>query len=334
MENERKFIPDPELKLMDQVRETLRYYHYARSTEKSYCQWILRYIYFYEAKRHPIEMGAKEVERFLSNLATQGRVAASTQRQALNALVFLYREVLHLPFANNAIAPIRSKRQRIPPTVLTEDEVQRILSFMNGTHLLMAKLIYGSGIRLMECIRLRIHDVDFGQGQIFVRAGKGGKHRTTFLPRLIREELHLHIERVKTLHRQDLEDGFGEVYMPDALARKYRKAAWETNWQYVFPGKSRSIDPRSGRERRHHVLESGLQKAVKTAVRKSGISKRATVHTLRHSFATHMLEHGTNIRILQELLGHADLKTTEIYTHVMRKDIDGLQNPLDRLFDV
>jgi integron integrase len=279
-------------------------------------------------------MGAKEVERYLSNLATQGKVAASTQRQALNALVFLYREVLHLPFADNAIAPIRSKRQRIPPTVLTEEEVQRILSFMNGTHLLMAKLIYGSGIRLMECIRLRIQDVDFGQGQIFVRAGKGGKHRTTFLPRLIRDELHQHIERVKALHRQDLEEGFGEVFMPDALARKYRKAAWETNWQYVFPAKSRSIDPRSGKERRHHVLESGLQKAVKTAVRKSGLAKRATVHTLRHSFATHMLEHGANIRVLQELLGHADLKTTEIYTHVMRKDIDGLQNPLDRLFNV
>lgn len=331
MENKRKFTPNPQLKLMDQVRETLRYYHYAISTEKTYCMWILRYLYFFKAKRHPKDMGGREVERFLSHLATQGKVAASTQRQALNALVFLYREVLHIPLQD--IAPIRSKRKRSPPTVLTEHEVQRILSFMSGTHLLMAQLIYGTGLRLMECIRLRIQDVDFGQGQVFVRSGKGGKDRTTFLPRLIKTELHNHIERVKALHRHDLEEGFGEVYMPNALARKYTNAAWETSWQYVFPAKNRSIDPRSGKERRHHVLESGLQKAVKTAVKKSGITKRATVHTLRHSFATHMLEHGTNIRVLQELLGHADVKTTEIYTHVMRKDIEGLQNPLDRLFD-
>lgn len=316
---------------MDQVRETLRYYHYARSTEKIYCQWILRYIYFYDKKRHPKEMGAREVEQFLSHLATNGKVAASTQRQALNALVFLYRDVLQTPL-DQSIAPIRAKRKRHPPTVLTENEVERVLTQMKGTHLLMAKLIYGSGIRLMECIRLRIQDIDFGQRQLFVRSGKGGKDRTTFLPRLVHDELHQHIERVKELHRKDLEQGFGEVYLPNALAKKYRKAAWETSWQYAFPGKTRSIDPRSRKERRHHVLESGLQKAVKAAVRKSGIDKRATVHTLRHSFATHMLENGTNIRVLQDLLGHADVKTTEIYTHVMRKDIDELQNPLDRLY--
>ncbi len=332
MENKtKKFTPDPDLKLMDQVRETLRYYHYAHSTEKTYCQWILRYVYFYDKKRHPKEMGGREVERFLSHLATHGKVAASTQRQALNAIVFLYRDVLQNPL-DRSIAPIRAKRKRHPPTVLTEDEVERVLSQMKGTHLLMAKLIYGTGIRLMECIRLRIQDVDFGQRQLFIRSGKGGKDRTTFLPRLVYNELHEHIERVKKLHRTDLEQGFGEAYLPNALARKYRKAAWEAPWQYVFPGKTRSIDPRSKKERRHHVLESGLQKAVKSAVRKSGIDKRATVHTLRHSFATHMLENGTNIRVLQELLGHADVKTTEIYTHVMRKDIDGLQNPLDRLY--
>ncbi len=332
MENKSKFIPNPELKLMDQVRETLRYYHYARSTEKTYCQWILRYIYFYEKKRHPKEMGAREVERFLSHLASSENVAASTQRQALNALVFLYRDVLLMPL-DNSIAPVRSKRKRRPPTVLTEEEVELILARMHGTHLLMAKLIYGSGIRLMECIRLRIQDVDFGHGNIFVRAGKGGKDRTTFLPRPIRKELRQHVEKVKALHRMDLEQGFGEVYLPNALAKKYRNAAWEPGWQYVFPSRSRSIDPRSGKERRHHVLESGLQKAVKAAVRKAGIDKRATVHTLRHSFATHMLEYGTNIRTLQELLGHADVKTTEIYTHVMRKDIGHLQDPLDRLLN-
>lgn len=332
MENKIKFTPNPELKLMEQVRETLRYYHYAKSTEKTYCQWILRFLQFYNYKRHPKDMGTREVERFLSHLATHGKVAASTQRQALNALVFLYREVLDAPLGNT-IAPIRSKRKPSPPTVLTEHEVESIFAQMKGTHLLMAQLIYGSGIRLMECIRMRIQDVDFGQGQIFVRSGKGGKDRTTFLPRLVRDDLHNHIERVKALHRKDLEEGFGEVYLPNALNRKYKNAAWETSWQYVFPAKSRSVDPRTGKERRHHVLESGLQKAVKTAVKKAGIHKRATVHTLRHSFATHMLENGVNIRVLQELLGHADVKTTEIYTHVMRKDITELQNPLDRLYD-
>ena len=332
MEKKSKFTPNPKLKLLDQVRETLRYYHYAYSTEKTYCQWILRYICFYDKKLHPNEMGAREVEHFLSHLASHENVAASTQRQALNALVFLYRDVLLNPL-DQSIAPVRSKRKPRPPTVLTEDEVERIFTRMHGTHLLMAKVIYGSGIRLMECIRLRIQDVDFGQGNIFIRFGKGGKDRTTFLPRFIHEEFYQHIERVKELHRRDLNEGFGEVYLPNALAKKYKNAARETSWQYVFPARSRSLDPRTGKERRHHVIESGLQKAVKTAVKKAGIDKRATVHTLRHSFATHMLESGTNIRVLQELLGHADVKTTEIYTHVMRKDIHSLQSPLDRLYD-
>ncbi len=330
MESKKNFTPNPNLKLLDQVRETLRYYHYARSTEKTYCQWILRYIYFYEKKIHPRDMGEKEIERFLSHLATHEKVAASTQKQALNALVFLYRDVLRKPL-DSSIAPVRSKRKRHPPTVLTELEVKQVLQQMRNTHLLMAQLIYGSGMRLMECIRLRIKDVDFGQKQIYIRNGKGGKDRTTYLPATIANELQLHIERVKELHRQDLAEGFGEVYLPHALARKYRNAAKETFWQYVFPSRSRSIDPRSKKERRHHVLESGLQKAVKTAVKKAGLDKRATVHTLRHSFATHMLEHGVNIRVLQELLGHASVKTTEIYTHVMRKDFHLIQNPLDRL---
>jgi integron integrase len=332
MESKPKFVPDRGLKLMDQVRETLRYYHYARSTEKTYCQWIVRYIAFYDMKRHPKDMGAREVERYLSHLASREQVAASTQRQALNALVFLYRDVLLQPL-DNSIAPMRSKRKPRPPTVLTEEEVRRVLAHMNGTHLLMAKLIYGSGIRLKECLRLRIQDVDFGQSNIFVRAGKGGRDRTTFLPRPIRDDLWAHIERVKELHRRDLEEGFGEVSLPYALSRKYQNAARETGWQFVFPSRSRSIDPRTGVERRHHVLESGLQKAVKRAVRKAGIDKHATVHTLRHSFATHMLEHGVNIRVLQDLLGHADVKTTEIYTHVMNRDINRLRDPLDRLLD-
>ncbi len=332
MEIKKKFKPNQKLKVLDQAREVLRYYHYAHSTEKNYCLWILRFIVFYNKERHPKDMGAREVERFLSHLASKEKVAVSTQKQALNALVFLYRDVLLMPLGKNALAPIRSKRKVHPPTVLTVEEVDRLFRQMSGTHMLMAQCIYGSGIRLMECIRLRIKDVDFGQGKLFVRRGKGGKDRTTYLPRYAREGLQAHIERVKALHRSDLAEGFGEVYMPDALGRKYTKAAWDPIWQYVFPGKNRSIDPRSGKERRHHVLASGLQKAVKTAARKAGIDKRATVHTLRHSFATHMLENGINIRLLQDLLGHADVKTTEIYTHVMRKDIDDIQNPLDRLY--
>ncbi len=332
MENEKKFTPNSNLKLFDQVRETLCYDHYAMSTEKIYCQWILRYIYFFDKKVHPKGMGGKEIERFLSHLATHEKIAASTQRQALNALVFLYRDVLLKPL-DNSIAPVRSKRKRRPPTVLTKQEVKSVFDHMTGTHLLMARLIYGSGIRLVECIRLRIQDVDFGQGQIYIRGEKGEKDRTTYLPEIISDELRQHVERVKLLHQQDLDEGFGTVYLPNALARKYKNAAKEIGWQYVFPARSRSLDPRSKIERRYHVLESGLQKAVKTAVAKSSIDKRATVRTLRHSFATHMLEYGVNIRILQELLGHADVKTTEIYTHVMRKDIHSVKNPLDHLYE-
>ena len=330
MENETKFVPNSNLKLMDQVRETLRYYHYAYRTEQTYCQWILRYIIFFEKKKHPKDLGSKDVERFLSHLATQGRVSASTQRQALNALVFLYRDVLNQPL-NDSIAPVRAKKKIRPPTVLTQEEVQLIFKKMEGTHALMAKLVYGSGMRLMECVRLRIQDVDFGQNNIYIRGGKGGKDRTTILPHNICEELKQHIYKIKDLHRQDLEKGFGSVYIPSSIARKYTKAATQTSWQYVFPSKSRSKDPRSGKIMRHHVIESGLQKAVKTAVRKAGIDKRATVHTLRHSFATHLLENGINIRVLQDLMGHANVKTTEMYTHVMRRDIQSIKSPLDLL---
>ncbi len=330
MENKPKFHPDPALKLMDQVREVLRYYHYAYRTEKAYCQWILRYIHFFGGKTHPKTFGAQDVERFLSSLATKGKVSASTQRQALNALVFLYRDVLNIPLEGK-IAHVRAKRQARPPTVLTQGEVQALLNKMNGTHALMSKLLYGSGLRLMECIRLRIQDVDFGQNKIFVRGGKGGKDRTTILPKNIFDLLKSHVTEVIKLHHQDLDAGFGTVYMPEALARKFPKAAGESRWQYVFPAKKRSVDPRSGREMRHHVLESGLQKAVKSAVDRVGIQKRVGCHTLRHSFATHMLENGVNIRVLQTLLGHADVKTTEIYTHVMKHSIEELQSPLDAL---
>ena len=238
MENKPKFRPDPDAKLMDQVREVLRYYHYAYRTESTYCQWILRYIQFFGGKTHPRKLDAKHIEKFLSHLATKGNVAASTQRQALNALVFLYRDVLDQPL-DGKIAPVRSKRKPSPPTVLTQEEVQQMLRMISGTHALMAKLLYGAGLRLMECIRLRIQDIDFGQNILYVRGGKGGKDRTSILPQNIREELRLHIEKVTNLHHRDLEEGYGEVYLPEALSRKYPNAARETRWQYIFPSKKR-----------------------------------------------------------------------------------------------
>lgn len=329
MEGKKKFIPNPSLKLMDQVREVLRYHHYAYRTEQTYCDWIKRYLKFYEMKRHPREMRAAEVERWLSHLATDGKVAAATQRQGLNSIIFLYREVLNIELGE--ISPVRSKKQRKPPTVLTQQEVQAVLRNMEGTHRLMAQLLYGCGLRLMECIRLRIQDIDFGKGRIFVRGGKGGKDRTVVLPESLRAALSDHFKRVQDLHRMDHCEGFGEVFIPEALARKYPNACREIGWQYVFPAKNRSIDPRSGKQRRHHVMESGLQKAVKIAVRNAGITKRAGCHTMRHSYATHLLENRVNIRMVQELMGHKDVKTTEIYTHVMDKDIDAVQSPLDML---
>lgn len=327
-----KFRPNPKLKLMDQVREVLRYHHYAYRTEQTYCQWILRFIYYFGGKTHPQKLTAKDVERFLSHLATEGKVAASTQRQALNALIFLYKDVLDKPLKDK-IAPIRSQKKRRVPTVLTQTEVQRLFAYIDGKHGIMAKLLYGGGLRLLECVRLRLKDIDIGQGLIFVRGGKGAKDRTTLLPRNLYNEIEQQIETVKRMHHKDLTEGFGEVYIPDSLSRKYAGAAREVGWQWFFPAKKRSLDPRSGKTRRHHVLESGLQKAVKKAASFAEIDKRVSCHTLRHSFATHMLENGVNIRVLQDLLGHADVKTTEIYTHVISSDFRKLQSPLDLLQD-
>ncbi len=329
VENKPKFSPNPKLRLMDQVREVLRYHHYAYRTEQSYCQWTLRYIRFFGTQMHPRDLGVSDVERFLSDLTVNCKVSASTQRQALNALVFLYREVLDLPL-DGQIQPIRSKKRPMLPTVLGIDEIKRFFRYIEGNHALMAKILFGSGLRLMECVRLRIKDLDFDRKRVHV-LGKGNKWRSTILAHPIIADLQNHIERVKALHHRDLEEGFGEVYIPGALARKYKKAALDVQWQYVFPSKKRSIDPRSGRERRHHIMESGLQKAVKRAAHRAGIDKRVTCHTLRHSFATAMLENGINIRVLQELMGHADVKTTERYTHVMDKDLNRIASPLDSL---
>jgi len=325
-----KFKPNPKYRLMDQVREVLRYYHYAYSTEQSYCSWILQYIKFYGGKTHPKDMGKNEVERFLSHLAEKKNVAAATQKQALNALIFLYKKVLDIDLGDG-MAPTRSKRRMNLPIVFTQDEVSKILANMSGKHRLMAQLLYGCGLRLMECMRLRVKDVDFGQGKIFVRNAKGEKDRTVNLPESIRSQLKNQINAVILLHKDDLKEGFGEVYMPEALVRKYRQAPKETAWQYVFPAKKRSKDPRNGKIMRHHVLESGLQKAVKRALANAQIYIKAGCHTFRHSFATHLLETGTNIRVVQKLMGHANVKTTEIYTHVMKKDIDSVKSPLDTL---
>jgi integron integrase len=330
MESKPKFRPDSGLKLMDQVRQVLRYYHYAYRTEQTYCDWIVRFIRFHGSKKHPKDMGKSDVEAFLSHLASDGKVSASTQRQALNAIVFLYRDVLDQPIQGE-IAPLRAKRHGRVPVVMTQGEVQRVLGEMQGAHLLMAKLLYGGGLRLMECVRLRVQDLDFERGLIYIRAAKGGKDRTTLFPKAIHAELKQHLEKVSRLHAKDLEEGHGEVYMPEGLGRKYRGASKEFRWQYVFPSKGRAKDPRTGVIRRHHVLESGLQKAVKVAVDRAGIHKRVSCHTFRHCFATHLLENGVNIRVVQELMGHADVKTTEIYTHVMQKDVSAVVSPLDHL---
>jgi len=314
-------------KLLDQVRETIRLKHYSIRTEEAYVNWIKRYILFHN-KRHPREMGRPEIEAFLTHLAVSENVAASTQNQALNALLFLYREVLQQDL-DLPIHAVRAKRPKHLPTVLTREEVRRVLAQLSGTHRLMAQLLYGSGLRLMECVRLRVKDVDFAQHQIIVRDGKGMQDRVTMLPDSLVTPLQEHLQRVKRLHDEDLARGYGSVYLPFALERKYPNAHREWIWQYVFPSDRLSRDPRSGIVRRHHISESSLQKAVKQAGRLAGINKRVTCHTFRHSFATHLLESGYDIRTVQELLGHKDVKTTMIYTHVLQRGGLAVRSPLD-----
>lgn len=297
-------------------------------TEEVYVGWVRRFI-LANAKRHPRNMGAREVERFLTRLATQGHVSASTQNQALSALLFLYREVLQqeLPWMDNVR---RAKRPKRLPVVLSRDEVARLLGEMEGTTWLMASLLYGAGLRLMECVRLRVKDVDFVRREITVRQGKGGKDRRTMLPAMAVEALQGQMAEARRVHERDLDAGFGAVWLPDALARKYPAAPREWGWQYVFPASARSVDPRSGATHRHHLDETVLQRAVKRAARAAGIAKPATCHTLRHSFATHLLEAGHDIRTIQELLGHKDVATTQIYTHVLNRGGHGVPSPLDR----
>ena len=324
--NSAAVVPKP--KLFDEVRRKLRLKHYSLRTEQAYLYWIRRYIHFND-RRHPRELDGKHVEHFLSELARRYRVAPSTQNQALAALLFLYRDVLaiDLPWMGNVV---RAKRAPRLPVVLSRAETSALLNALSGREALMAGLLYGSGLRLMECLRLRIKDVDLARHEITVREGKGGKHRKTVLPGRLRLALLAQIDSVRVLHARDLEAGFGATSLPYALARKYRNAERNPGWQYVFPAARRAVDPADGREKRHHLDESVLQRAVRNAARAVGIVKPVSPHTLRHCFATHLLESGSDIRTVQELLGHKDITTTQVYTHVLNRGAGGVLSPLDR----
>jgi integron integrase len=314
------------------LREVLRVKHYSLRTEEAYGQWVRRYLRFHRdaagAWRHPRDLGPADVVAFLNHLANAENVAAATQNQALNAISFLYTQVLGMELGDLGEFLLASKRRRVP-VVLSKAEVGRLLSALEGTYQLMGRVLYGTGLRLLELLRLRIHDLDFERNQIIVRGGKGDKDRVTVLPDKLKLELQQHLQRVKLLWEADVREGFGEVHLPEGLARKYPKAAREWGQQWVFPSRSRSRDPRSGKMRRHHVQETGLQRAMKAGLRLAGITKAASCHTLRHSFATHLLENGYDIRTVQDLLGHKDVSTTQIYTHVMSKPGLGVRSPLD-----
>lgn len=319
----------PGPRLLDRVREAIRTRHYSYRTEKAYVHWIKRFIFFHN-KRHPAEMGEAEIGQFLSSLATDSHVSASTQNQALNALLFLYREILKkdIGYVNGVV---RAKRPHRLPVVLTRQEVRSIAGCLEGSDWIMAMLLYGAGLRLMECLQLRVKDIDVTSNQILVRAGKGDKDRHTMLPAAVKEPLAKHLDVIKRLHQRDLERGLGRVALPNALERKYPNAGKEWGWQWVFPATSHFTDRVTGEKRRHHLHESVLQKAVKQAVRKAGIAKPASPHTFRHSFATHLLEDGYDIRTVQELLGHNDVTTTMVYTHVLNRGGKGVFSPADRL---
>ncbi|CAN5900042.1 integron integrase [soil metagenome] len=315
-------------KLLDRVRDKIRTLHYSIRTEDAYLAWIRRYIRFH-GLRHPGEMGKPELEAFLTHLAVQGDVAASTQNQARAAILFLYEKVLDRPVELQEV--VQAKRPARLPVVLTREEVRALLAQLPEDKQLIAGLLYGAGLRLMEGLRLRVKDLDFGQNHLIIRDGKGQQDRVSLLPVTLQDPLRLQIDKVAVLHARDLAEGAGRVYLPHDLARKYPEADRELAWQYLFPAARRGVDPRSGWERRHHLAETALQKAVRAAVRKANLTKPATCQTLRHSFATHLLEAGQDIRTIQTLLGHKDVSTTMIYTHVVARGPLGVRSPVDLL---
>lgn len=334
--------PPRQPKLLDRLREALRSRHYSRSTEQSYCHWaclprreasrrrqVKRFIFFHKI-RHPAEMAEPEINSFLTHLAIKEKVSASTQTQALSALLFLYRHVLDREIGDLGDV-IRARKPKRLPVVMTREEVRAVLGHLDGDKWLMASLMYGAGLRLMECLRLRVQDIDFERNEIMVRDGKGAKDRRTMLPASLKSPVQDHLQKVKAIHQRDLADGWGRVQMPDALDRKYPNAPGDWRWQWVFPQEHRWKNTRTGDQGRHHVHETILQRAVKEAVRKAGIVKHVGCHTFRHSFATHLLDAGYDIRTIQELLGHKDITTTMIYTHVLNKGGHGVRSPVDAL---
>ena len=319
--------------ILQEVRDVMRTKHYSIHTERSYCDWIRRFILFHRMKERGelFTESEKKIERFLSHLAIEKNVAPSTQNQAMNALVFLYKKVLKGELEGE-IDAVRSDKGKKVPVVLSREEVAAVIGIMEGVPRLVTQLLYGSGLRITEALRLRVQDIDIANSQITVRSGKGGRDRVTTFPVSIKPILEDHLDRVRNLHKNDLAAGYGKVYLPNALARKYPNAATEWGWQYVFPARGLSIDPRSGVKRRHHIDPSRINKAIKAAVKSNGITKRVSAHTFRHSFATHLLQRGTDIRTIQALLGHKDVATTMIYTHVLQQGGHGVKSPLDDLF--
>lgn len=321
--------PQQKRKLLDQFRDAIRLKHYSRGTEKTYVFWVREYILFHK-KRHPSDMDVLEINQFLNHLVSERKVSASTQNQALSAILFLYRHVLHLALDESILTDFRPHRTITVPTVLSRDEIERVIENMSGVYKIIGQIMYGGGLRIMETMRLRVKDIDFANHQIIVRDGKGGNDRYTILPDIVLEPLQSHLNSVKITHEKDLADGCGAVYLPFALQRKYTNANREWAWQYVFPASSRYIESETGVTRRHHLHESAVQKAVKVAARLARIDKPVSPHTFRHSFATHLLQDGYDIRTVQELLGHKYVNTTMIYTHVLKRGGLAVKSPIDR----
>lgn len=330
MEDNKKFKPDPKLKLMDQVAQVLQHYNYSYSTEKIYCGWILKYIKFFNTHKYSSDMENREIEVFLNHLTLKKKVSPATQKQALNSLIFLYQKVLDKKIPGK-IELVKPKKSKTLPTVLKRDELIKVFSCLKNNHLLMAKLLYGCGLRLMECLRLRIKDIDFSNNQINVRAVKNGKDRTVMLPIFIRDDLLLQKEKIREIHKTDLQKGYGAIDLPNSMSIQSDTLVKSLSYQYLFPAKKTSKDPRTGNIRRHHVLESGLQKAVKNSGKRAGLSKKITCQIFRNSFATHMLENGDDIKTVQKLMGHANPKMTEVYLQVMDKEPPPAKSPLDTL---